>query len=170
MQGCTPPSRQAPFGTVGQTTRGPKTPPSLTAMNTFKTFQTAHPQRAWAWITVTASAVGLLMACQDVVLSGTEMVATAQAVATMSSERTLQLAPQGVAENRQALLEEISSALRSGECQWLFAGNRVTVYEQGEVYSHISNPLNGATPKAQAERDWYVISEQAGLSPVATEQ
>ena len=50
----------------------------------------------------------------------------------MTSERTLQLAPRGVAENRKALLEEISNALRSGECQWLFAGNRVTVYEQGE--------------------------------------
>lgn len=139
-------------------------------MNIFKTSQAAHPHRAWARITVTASAVGLLMACQDVVLSGPEMVATAQAVACMTSERTLQLAPRGTAENRKALLEEISSALRSGECQWLFAGNRVKVYEQGDVYSHISNPQNGSTPKAQAERDWYVISEQAGLSPVSIER
>ncbi|KJA10521.1 hypothetical protein RP29_10955 [Acidovorax temperans] len=139
-------------------------------MNTFKNSQTAHPGRAWDWITVTASAVGLLMACQDVVLSGPEMVATAQAVACMTSERTLQLAPRGVAENRKALLEEISNALRSGECQWLFAGNRVTVYEQGDFYSHISNPQNGSTPKAQAERNWYVISEQAGLSPVSIER
>lgn len=139
-------------------------------MNIFKTSQAAHPHRAWAWITVTASAVGLLMACQDVVLSGPEMVATDQAVACMTSERTLQLAPRGTAENRKALLEEISSALRSGECQWLFAGNRVKVYEQGDVYSHISNPQNGSTPKAHAERDWYVISEQAGLSPVSIER
>ncbi len=112
----------------------------------------------------------MLMACQDTVRSAPEMMATAQAVACVSTERTLQLAPQGAAENRKALLEEISSALRSGECQWLFAGNRVTVYEQGDVHSHISNPQNGSTPKAQAERDWYVISEQAGLSPVSIER
>ena len=47
---------------------------------------------------------------------------------------------------------------------------QVTVYEQGDFYSHISNPQNGSTPKAQAERNWYVISEQAGLSPVSIER
>lgn len=128
--------------------------------------RSALARTATVWSAAAALVVGVVTACTDQTTASQSMMATSQAVACVSVEQVLQIAQHSSAGNQKALLDEISNALNSGSCQWLFVGNQVTVYEQGEVYSRISSPGNATAVRAHSAREWFVLSEQAAFSPL----
>lgn len=85
---------------------------------------------------------------------------TAQAIACTSTDRLRQLAVVWSEGNSTKTLNEISKSRQTGECQYVFIGNKISVIEYGEVFSKIANPGNDLSPNRISGGEWYVMSEQ----------